>query len=208
VRILLADDHHIVRQGIRALLERGGFEVVAEAEDGADAVRLASTCRADVAVLDLAMPRLSGIDCAREMLSRDARAAIILLTMHAEEDKAVEALRAGIRGYVVKTQATSELIQAIRAVDAGGVYCTPSISVVLATAGLAAGASAPDPLTARQRDVLRLIADGRTTREVAETLGLSVKTAELYRARIMSSLDIHDVAGLVRYAIRRGLIDL
>ena len=205
-RILLADDHHIVRQGFRALLERGGFEVIAEAEDGDEAVRLSETHRPDVAVLDLRMPRLSGMDCARQILSRDAKAAIIFLTVHSEEHQVVEALRVGVRGYVVKLQASSELIQAIREVHAGGVYLSPRVSRVLVDAYLAGGEAAPNPLTVRQREVLRLVVEGKTMREVAEAIGVSVKTAELYRARIMTKLDIHDTAGLVRYAIRCGLI--
>jgi DNA-binding NarL/FixJ family response regulator len=205
-RILLADDHHIVRQGFRALLERGGFEVIAEAEDGVEAVQLAETHRPDVAVLDLGMPRLGGMDCARQILARDAHSAIVFLTVHSEEHQVVEALRIGVRGYVVKLQATSELIQAIREVHAGGVYLSPRVSRVLVNAYLAGSAASPDPLTARQREVLRLVAEGKTTREVAAAIGVSVKTAELYRARIMTKLDIHDTAGLVRYAIRCGLI--
>jgi DNA-binding NarL/FixJ family response regulator len=207
-RILLADDHHIVRQGFRALLERAGFEVVAEAEDGREAVDLAETHHPDVAVLDLAMPRLNGLDGAREILARDPDTAIIVLTVHTEEHQVVEALRVGVRGYVVKTQAAGELVQAIRDVSAGGVYLSPRVSRVLVNTYLAGSAPARDPLTPRQREVLRLIAEGKTTREVAQDLGLSVKTAELYRSRVMANLDIHDTAGLVRYAIRRGLIGI
>lgn len=207
-RILLADDHHMVRQGFRALLERAGFEVVAEAEDGREAVDLAETHHPDIAVLDLAMPRLSGLDCAREILARDANTAIIVLTVHTEEHQVVEALRVGVRGYVVKTQAAGELIQAIHDVNAGGVYLSPRVSRVLVNAYLAGGGAARDPLTPRQREVLQLIAEGKTTREVAQGIGVTLKTAELYRARIMANLDIHDTAGLVRYAIRRGLVGI
>ena len=205
--ILLADDHRIVRQGFVRLLN-GAVPRRRRSEDGDEALHAAETHRPDVAVLDLAMPRCSGLDCARAMLVRDARAAIILLTVHSEEHQVVEALRIGVRGYVVKMQAANELIQAIHEVSAGGVYLSPRVSQVVVgayLAGTGAGA-ALDPLTARQREVLRLVAEGKTTKEIAQAIGVSTKTAELYRSRIMMKLDIHDTAGLVRYAIRRGLI--
>jgi DNA-binding NarL/FixJ family response regulator len=209
VRVLLADDHQMVREGLRALLERCGFEVVAEAEDGRAAVDLAETHHPDVVVLDLAMPRLNGLGCAREILSRNGNTtAIIVLTVHSEEHLVVEALRAGVRGYVVKTQAAGELMQAIRDVCAGGVFLSPRVSRVLVDAYLTDGRTR-DALTPRQREVLRLVADGKSTREVADDeLGVSTKTAELYRSRMMARLDIHDTAGLVRYAISHGLIEI
>jgi len=207
LRILLADDHQIVRQGFRAILERNAFHVACEAADGREAVRFAQAHRPDVAILDLSMPQLNGLDAAREILQSNARTAIILLTMHAEEHQIIAALRAGIRGYVIKTQASEELIKEIREVTAGGIYLSPGACSVVVTAYLSGRNLAADPLTSREREVLQLVAEGHTTKEIAGALELSVKTAESYRSRIMEKLGIHETAGLVRYAIRRGLID-
>jgi len=208
LRILLADDHQIVRQGVRAILERNAFHVACEAGDGREAVRFAQAHPPDVAILDLSMPQLNGLDAAREILRAHPRTAIILLTMHAEEHQIVAALRAGIRGYVIKTQASEELITAIREVTAGGIYLSAGVYGVVVAAYLAGRDVAADPLTSREREVLQLVAEGHTTKEIAGALDLSVKTAESYRSRIMEKLGIHETAGLVRYAIRQGLIDL
>ena len=207
LRVLLADDHQIVREGFRAILERHAFHVVCEAADGREAVRFAQANPCDVAILDLSMPQLNGLDAAREMLQSNARIAIILLTMHAEEHQIIAALRAGIRGYVIKTQASEELINAIREVTAGGIYLSPDVYGVVVAAYLSGRNVAADPLTSREREVLQLVAEGHTTKEIAGALELSVKTAESYRSRIMEKLGIHETAGLVRYAIRQGLID-
>ncbi len=204
--VLLADDHQLVRQGVRALLERERFEVVAEASDGQEAVRLAERTQPDVAVLDLSMPLLNGIDAGREILKVSPKTRFMLLTMHTEEHHILEALRAGARGCVTKSQASEHLVQAIREVCADGVYLSPSVSGAVVQAYLA-GTSLPyEPLTARERQVLQLVAEGKTTKEVAVILGISVKTAESHRTRIMEKLDIHSTAGLVHYAIRRGLV--
>jgi len=203
----LADDHQIVREGFRAILERNGFQIVCEVADGRDAVRCAQAHSPDVAILDLSMPQLNGLDAAREILQSHARMAIILLTMHAEEHQIVAALRAGIRGYVIKTQASDELIHAIREVIGGGIYLSPcGVYGVVVGAYLTGRNLTPDPLTSREREVLQLVAEGHTTKEIAGALKLSVKTAESYRSRIMEKLGIHETAGLVRYAIRCGLI--
>lgn len=207
LRLILADDHQIVRQGLRALLEREGIEIAGEALDGRAAVTLVEVYRPDIAVLDLSMPGLNGVDAAREILQHHPRVGIILLTMHAEDYQVITALRAGIRGYVIKTQASDELVRAIREVAAGGMYLSPEVSRILVGAYLSGAQLPPDPLTPRERQVLQLVAEGKTTKEVATVLGLSSKTAESYRARIMEKLGIHQTAGLVRYAIRRGLID-
>ncbi|HKZ85781.1 MAG TPA: response regulator transcription factor [Anaerolineae bacterium] len=206
VRVLLADDHPIVRQGLKTLLEREGFELVGEASNGHEAVRLAQDFLPHVAVLDLAMPLLNGLDAAREILHTAPGTQTILLTVHTEDHYVLEALRAGIRGYVVKTQAATDLVQAIQAVSQGAIYLSPSVSGTVVQAYLAKNDLPPDPLTTREREVLQLIAEGKTTKEVAQLLGMSVKTAESHRARIMAKLNIHETAGLVRYAIRRGLI--
>jgi DNA-binding NarL/FixJ family response regulator len=206
LRIMLADDHQIVRQGLKALLEREGLQVVGEAINGRDAVELARKISPDVAVLDLMMPLLNGLDAARQILEHLPRTRIILLTMHTEEHQIATALRLGIRGYVLKTQAAEDLVTAIRNVNAGETYLSPGVSSVV-VGGYLSGAKAPmDDLTPRERQVLQLVAEGKTSKEVAALLSLSVKTAESYRARLMEKLDIHDTAGLVRYAIRKGLI--
>jgi DNA-binding NarL/FixJ family response regulator len=206
LRVLVADDHILVRQGFRAILEREGFEVVGEATDGHEAIRLAQALNPDVAVLDLIMPLLNGVDAAREVLKVCPRTRVILLTMHTEEHLVVAALRAGIRGYLVKTQATDDLVQAIRDVIRGEVYLSPGISQVVVDSYLAGTSRPADPLTARERQVVQLVAEGRTSKEIAAVLGLTPKTAESYRTRIMDKLRIHDTASLVRYAIRRGLV--
>jgi DNA-binding NarL/FixJ family response regulator len=207
VRVLLADDHQVVREGFRALLDRGGFDIIAEADDGEQASHLALTVRPDVSILDLSMPRRTGVECARDILAADPKAAVVLLTVHADEHQVIAALRAGVRGYVIKTQAAAELVRAITEVHAGGIYLSARVSRALLNVYLDGGV-AYCPLTARQRDVLQLIAAGKSSKEIAGALDISPKTAELHRARIMSKLDIHDTAGLVRYAIRCGLAKL
>jgi two-component system, NarL family, response regulator NreC len=207
-RILLADDHVIVRQGFRALLEREGLEVVAEAADGHEAVRLAGELSPDVAVLDFAMPLLNGIDAAREIRRRSPGTRLILLTVHTEDHYVLEALQAGVHGYVVKTQAVADLVQAIREIRGNALYLSPTISRAVVEASFDKDKANPpgDMLSSRERQVLQLVAEGKTTKEIAVVLGVSVKTADSHRARIMRKLDIHDTAGLVRFAIRRGLI--
>jgi DNA-binding NarL/FixJ family response regulator len=206
IQLLLADDHLIVRAGLRAMLEHHGFRVVGEAADGREAVRLAATARPDVAILDLAMPALNGLDAAREILRGRTNTRAILLTVHREDPYVLEAVRAGISGYVLKTQAAPDLVRAIGEVMRGAVYLSPGVSRAVVDAYRAKTDLPPDPLTPREREVLQLVAEGRTSKEAASVLGVSIKTAESHRTRIMTKLDIHETAGLVRYAIRRGLI--
>jgi len=206
LRVILADDHQIVRQGIRALIERLGVQVVAEAADGLTLIEQVRQHLPDLAIVDVSMPGLNGIDATRQMVAAVPSLAVVLLTMHDEELHVSAALRAGVRGYVLKTQAADELLDAIRTVSTGGTYLSPKVSRMVVSAYVSGTDSAADPLTARERIVLQLIAEGRTTKDVAATLNLTVKTAESYRARLMEKLDIHDTAGLVRYAIRRGVI--
>ena len=206
-RIVLADDHLIVRQGLRALLDLEGFAVVGEAENGRDAVKLAQTHRPDVVVLDLKMPTRNGLDAGREILQNRYATAAILLTMHTEEHQIAMALRAGIRGYLLKTQAAEDLVHAIREVVRGEIYLSPGVSRIVVDGYLSGERPAGDPLAPRERQVLQLVAEGKTSKEIAILLGLTVKTAESYRARLMEKLDVHETAGLVRYAIRHGLID-
>jgi DNA-binding NarL/FixJ family response regulator len=205
-RILLADDHLIVRQGLRALLERSGMEVVAEAGDGNDAVRLAEKHRPDVAVLDVVMPNLNGLEAGRQILQRTPATKVVLLTMQTEDHQVASALRAGIKAYLLKTQAAEDLVEAIKEVMRGNVFLSSAVSRVVVD-GYLSGVQAPvDPLAPRERQVLQLVAEGHTSKEIAAMLNVSVKTAESYRANIMEKLDIHETAGLVRYAIRRGLV--
>ncbi len=206
LRVLLADDHLIVGQSLKALLEREGFQVVGQVSNGHEAVGVARAVRPDVAILDFRMPVLNGLDAAREILKASPGTRTILLTVHTEDGYVLEALRAGIRGYVVKTQAAADLVQAIHEVSRGLVYLSPVVSQVVVRAYLAKTELPSDPLTPREREVLQLVAEGKTTKEIAQALGVSVKTAESHRSRLMEKLDIHDTAGLVRYAVRRGLI--
>jgi len=205
-RILLADDHQIVRQGLKALLEREGFAVVAEVADGQEAIRAARERCPDVAVLDFGMPLLNGLGAAQQILHACPRAKAILLTMHTEDHYVLEALQAGVKGYVVKTQASADLIRAIHEVLRGMMYLSPGVSQAVVAAYLAKSELPPDPLTAREREVLQLVAEGKSTKEIAQLLGISFKTAESHRTRIMKKTSIHETAGLVRYAVRRGLI--
>ena len=205
-RIILADDHLIVRQGLKSILEKELYTVVGEAGDGREAVRLAQELSPDIAVLDLSMPLLNGLDAAREIVKVSPQTKVILLTMHTEDPYVMDALRAGIRGYVLKTQAAQDLVQAIYEVSRGSMYLSPGISRAVVEAYLAKSELPPDPLTPREREVLQLIAEGKSTKEVAGVLGVSVKTAESHRTRLMEKLDIHETATLVRYAIRRGLV--
>jgi len=205
-RILLADDHLIVRQGLRALLERDGLEVIGEAADGREAVRLAGELRPDVAILDFAMPLLNGLDAAKEVHRLSPATRTILLTMHAEDHYVLEALQAGVSGYVVKTQAAGDLVRAIHEVCRKAIYLSPVVSRAIVDAYRGKATPQVDLLSSRERQVLQLVAEGKTTKEIATLLGVSVKTAESHRTRLMRKLEIHDTAGLVRYAIRRGLI--
>lgn len=206
IRVLLADDHVIVRQGLKALLDKEGLDVVCEAADGQQALKMAREHKPDVAVLDFAMPLLNGLDAAREILKMSSRTKPMLLTMHTEDHYVLEALRAGVRGYVMKNHSREDLVRAIMQVARGEVYLSPGISEVVVQAYLNKSDDTSDPLSGRERQVLQLVAEGNTTKKVASLLGLSVKTAESHRTRIMEKLDIHETAGLVRYAIRRGII--
>lgn len=205
-RVLLADDHALVRQGLKELLERQGFQVVCEASDGQETSRLAAKAQPDVAIIDISMPVLNGVDAAREVAKSSPKTKVILLTQHDEDQYVTEALRAGARGYVLKNQAADDLVHAIREVCRGSVYLSPSISRTVVDAFLSKTYESTDPLSGRERQVLQLVGEGKSTKDIAAQLGISVKTAESHRARLMRKLDIHETASLVRYAIRRGLI--
>jgi len=206
IRLLLADDHVLIRHGIKALLEKQGFLVVCEASNGQEALRMAEKTQPDVAILDIGMPILNGVDAAREIGKSAPKTKVILLTQHAESQYVTEALRAGVKGYVLKTQVADDLIHAIREVCRRSVYLSPRISPAILDSYLSRSQASADPLSGRERQVLQLVGEGKSTKDVATQLGISVKTAESHRARLMKKLDIHETAGLVRYAIRHGLI--
>jgi two-component system, NarL family, response regulator NreC len=205
-QVLLADDHQIVRDGLKVLLEKEGLKVNAQAADGQEAVQLARELQPDVAVLDIAMPVLNGLDAAREILRVSPKTKPILLTMFDESHYVLEGLRIGVKGFVTKTHAAEDLVQAIREAMHGKTYVSPEVSQVMIQAYQSKDELAADPLSPRERQVLQLIAEGKTTKEAATLLNISIKTAETHRAHMMGKLDIHETAGLVRYAIRRGLI--
>ncbi len=206
IRVFLADDHVLVRQSLKTLLEREGLQVVGEASDGQEALRLVGTLRPDIAVMDISMPILNGLDAARELGRSVPKTKSILLTQHDEDQYISEALEAGVKGYVLKSQVASDLVQAIQQVSRGNVYLSPGVSGAVLEAYRYKSQRSSDPLTARERQVLQLIAEGKSTKDVASLLGISVKTAESHRTRLMQKLDIHETASLVRYAVRRGMV--
>jgi len=210
IRVLLADDHTLVRAGLRGLLQGiAGVEVVGEAEDGHDALRLATELHPDVVVLDIGMPGLNGLDAATQLVRADDRIRVLILSMHSAEEYVLRALRAGCAGYLLKRSAVSELEIAVRAVARGEIYLSPSVSkqVVDDYVGRTGGSADPlEALTPRQREILQLVAEGHTSKEIAERLQLSFKTVEAHRAQIMERLDLEDVTGLVRFAMRVGLV--
>jgi two-component system response regulator NreC len=207
IRLILADDHGIVRQGLRLVLEKEHFEVLGEASDGLEAIRLIQELHPEIAVLDIDMPGLDGLAVLRESARTSPKTRVIILTRHMEEPYAVEALRIGARGYVIKTQASTDLVAAIRHVDRGEVYLSPKISKAVVRAYLNNAEGPNAQLSVRERQVLQLVGEGHSTKKIASLLGISVKTADTHRTKVMEKLDIHQTAGLVRYAIRNGLIE-
>ena len=207
IRVVLADDHAMFIEALRGLLEREGIVVAGEAVDGREAVRLAEKHKPDVAILDWTMPQLNGLDAAREIRKVSPATKVILLTRHTEEQYVIEGLRAGVNGFLLKTKAASTLIRAIRDVSAGALYVSHALSPEVLQAYLAREELQTSPLSGREREVLQLIAEGETMKEIASRLGISVKTVETHRMRLMGKLDIHETAGLVRYAIRQGMIE-
>lgn len=212
IRVLLADDHQLFRAGIRALLQTlDDVEVVAEAADGHEALRLATEHRPDVVLMDIMMPSLNGFDAAARITRACPRVRVIILSMNADEDSVLKTLRAGAVGYLVKTADPAELGLAIRAAARGERFLSSAVSqhVVAACLGrIDKEATSLERLTPRQREVLQLVAEGHTTKEIARKLDIGVKTAEAYRGELMKVLDIHDVASLTRYAIRTGLVSI
>ena len=207
ISILLADDHNIVREALSALLNaEPDFQVVGEAGDGLETVSLVEKLHPQVLVLDLMMSALSGLEVLRRVKASSPQTQTIILSMHAEESYIVEALRAGARGYVLKGAGVESLAEAVRTAARGDVYLSPGISDYVLQGYLAADQADPDPLTSREREVLQLVAEGHTGRQAAARLGLSPKTVDNHRGRIMEKLGIHTTAGLVRYAMRIGLV--
>ncbi len=207
IRALLADDHLIVRQGLKALLESEGIQIVGEATQGLDAVALAAAEKPDVAVLDISMPIMNGLDAAAEIRKVSPQTRTILLTFHDAAQYVARALKVGVRGYVLKTQGAMDLVHAVRQVYKGEVYLSPGVSRAVVDAYLTKQEPEAEPISARERQVIQLIGEGKSTKEIAAVLGISIKTVESHRVRLMRKLDIHEVASLVRYAIRSGLVE-
>jgi DNA-binding NarL/FixJ family response regulator len=210
IRILIADDHGVVAEGLKHLVEaESDMQVVALVEDGREAVQQSRDLQPDVVLMDLSMPELNGADATRAILQRDPKCRVIVLSMYSQREYVRRALKAGAAGYVVKRSAAKEVVEAIRAVHAGQRYLSPRVAdVVLEDYS---DEKQDDPLarlSAREREVLQLLAEGRTGAEIAQRLSLSQKTVETYRARLVEKLGIRDLAGLVRFAIQRGLVSL
>lgn len=209
-RVLLADDHRLMRAGIRALLEKvPGVEIVGEADNGHQAVCLVKSAKPHVVLMDIAMSRLNGLEATARLVKEFPRVKTIILSMHAADEYVVRALRAGAVGYLLKDAATAEVELALQAVTRGETYLSRAISRPTIEARLAASPRSHDPLeqlTPRQRETLQLIAEGKSTKEIAFELKVSAKTVETHRADLMSRLNIYDVASLVHYAIRAGIV--
>ena len=206
IRIVLADDHAMIRQGLKLILVTEGFEVVGEASNGLEAVNLCERLRQGVAILDISMPLLNGLDAAREILKLHPQTKIILLTAHTQERYAVEGLRYGVSGYLLKENAADELVQAVQAVGRGAIYVASGVSRSVVQAFSAASADSSQQLTSRERQVLQLMAEGKNMKEIGQLMGFSSRTADSHRAKIMKKLGLHDMATLIRYAISIGLI--
>ncbi len=210
MRVVLVDDHALVRAGLRSLLEKmPGVEVVLETGDGRRVSKQLREVEADLLLLDIALPGLNGLDVASRVRREHPDLSIIMLSMYSNEEYVLQALRAGANGYLLKDSATAELELALQSVRHGKTYLSPGISKTLVDEYLQRPDRARSPLerlTARQREILQLVAEGHTTRKIAELLNISVKTVETHRAQLMTRLEIRDVAGLVRYAVRTGLV--
>lgn len=217
LRILIADDHEVARRGIRSLLEsHPGWEVCAEAKDGRDAVELATSMKPDLVLLDIGMPNLNGLEAARQILTTSPNVAVLILTMHDSDNVIREVLRAGARGFLLKSDAGRDLVAAVEALESQKTFFTPRVSQMVLDGFLNREKKrseiedvtnpSGDLLTAREREVIQLLAEGRTSKEVAVTLNLSVKTAETHRTNLMRKLGLHSVADLTRYAVRNGIV--
>ncbi|MHB8173878.1 MAG: response regulator [Nitrospirota bacterium] len=214
IKLLIVDDHAIVRQGLRALLEaQDGLSIVAEAENGRDAVKKVRELAPDVVIMDIAMPILNGLEATRQIKRLNPAVKVLGLTMYNDDEYIFQILKSGASGYLIKESSASELISAIRAVHGGNPYFSPVISrkimdSYLREAGEQKAGREPDKLTNREKEVLQLIAEGYTNNEIGNFMKISVKTVETHRAHVMNKLDLHDVAGLIKYAIKKGLVVL
>jgi DNA-binding NarL/FixJ family response regulator len=212
IRILLADDHTVVRKGLRLLLEsQPDFEVIADAADGREAVALAEAHQPDVVVMDIAMPTLNGIEAARQIAAKVPKAAIVFLSMHVDEGYVLKALKAGARAYLLKDSAEHDLIAAVKAVNAGKAFFSPSVSKLMVEDYLRQMEDrhvedSYELLTGREREILQLLAEGQTSKDVASLLGLSPHTVETHRGNILQKLNLHSTAELILYAVRKGVI--
>ena len=212
LRIVVADDHEVVRRGLRALLEsQPGWQVVGEATNGRDVVAEAEKVRPDVVVLDIAMPQLNGLEATRQLLKSNPEMKVLVLTLHDSEQVIREVLSAGAKGFLLKTDAARDLVSAVEALRQNKTYFTSRVASMVLEGFLKGGATAlmapvSSPLTSREREIVQLLAEGKSTKEVACILGLSVKTAETHRSNIMRKLDIHSVSDLVLYAVRNNII--
>jgi DNA-binding NarL/FixJ family response regulator len=210
IRLVIADNHTLVRAGFRSLVEDlAGVEVVGEAENGREALRLVASLSPHLVLMDIAMPELNGLEATARIAHDFPRVRVLIVSMHANEEYVYQALRAGAAGYLLKDSGTEELELAIRAIARGETYLSPAVSKYVVTdyvRRLGEESSPLDQITPRQREILQLIAEGKSTKEIAEILYISTKTVETHRTQLMDRLDIHDIAGLVRYAIRVGLV--
>jgi len=212
IRVLIADDHQLMRSGLRVLLERDGeFQVVAEAADGYQAIELALQHRPDIVLLDVAMPRLNGTDAAQRISEKLPSTRVIVLSMHSDEGYVLKALKAGARGYLLKASPEAEVLAAVRAVAAGNAYFSPAITKLLVEEYVGeirrrGVEDSYDLLSLREKEILKLLASGKTNREIADMLHISITTAESHRSNILQKLHLHSLAELILYAVRKGLI--
>ncbi len=212
IRVLLADDHTVVRKGLKMLLEsQPGFEVVGDARDGRQAIALAEELSPDVVVLDIAMPTLNGIEAARQISVKVPKTAIVFLSMHQDQAYVLQALKSGARGYLLKDSAENDLVSAIQAVHDGKAFFSPAVSKMLAEDYMRQmtdrdAADSYELLTTREREILQLLAEGKTNKDVATELNLSLHTVETHRSNILQKLNLHGTAELILYAVRKGVI--
>ena len=208
LKLLVADDHEVVRNGVRSLLEaQPGWHVTAEASNGREAVEKAKRLKPDVVVLDIGKPSLNGLEAARQMIKNDPHIKIVILTMHESENLIREVLKVGARGYVSKADAIQDLVTAINAVRSGVTFFTAKVSEIVLEGYLDKSGATNSRLTPRQREIIQLLAEGQSSKEIAVALGLSVKTADTHRANIMRRLNCHSASEIVRYAVRNHIIE-